>query len=97
MFGSRHSGVTLRLLHSAVCCEDFSLSAFSLGIGQVGHRELNCTGIKVVMLNIQGDSNMTGSDYIHNYTQSVPVIFEPACNYIIHNQKALSQLHDTFS
>ena len=49
VFDSRHCDATLQPLHSPVYCKYFSLSALSLGIGEVGHRELNIFNIKAVM------------------------------------------------
>ena len=52
VFGSRLSDDILYPLYFPAYCEYFRLSALSLGIGQAGHRELNCFWIKAAMLYI---------------------------------------------
>jgi hypothetical protein len=42
--------------------------------------------MKIMLLahNVQGGSNMTGTDLCVNKSQFVPVIFKPPCIYVLH-------------
>jgi len=50
------------------------------------------THLLVIAYYVQGGSNMTGTDLCVNKPQSVPVIFEPPCIYVLCNIVIFSSL-----